>query len=66
MDIELGYIDTYVRWFQAHNAHVMAIVGGFGARLFPILQQRYGNFVALPQFEPLHGAVILAKQNFSA
>lgn len=66
LDIELGYIDTYVRWFQARNAKVMAIVGGFGERLFPILQQRYGNFVALPKFEPLHGAVILAKQNFAS
>lgn len=66
LDIELVAIDTYVRWFQSHNAHVMAIVGGFGERLFPIIQQRYGNFVALPKFEPLHGAVILAKQNFAS
>ncbi len=65
MDIELGYIDTYVRWFKAHNARVLAVVGGFGERLFPILQQHYGNFIALPKFEPLHGAVILAKQNFA-
>jgi glucosamine kinase len=65
MQIELGYIDTYVRWFKSHNAKVMAIVGGLGGRLFPILQQHYGNFVALPKFEPLHGAVILAKQNFA-
>ncbi|HUH78048.1 MAG TPA: BadF/BadG/BcrA/BcrD ATPase family protein, partial [Devosia sp.] len=65
MDIELGYIDTYVRWFKAHNAQVLAVVGGFGERLFPILQQRYGDFIALPKYEPLHGAVILAKQNFA-
>lgn len=65
MDIELGYIDTYVRWFKAHNAQVLAVVGGFGERLFPILQQRYGDFIALPKHEPLHGAVILAKQNFA-
>ena len=65
MDIELGYIDTYVRWFKGHNANIMAIVGGLGERLFPILQQHYGDFVALPKFEPLHGAVILAKQNFA-
>lgn len=64
MDIELGFIDTYVRWFKGHNAQVLAIVGGLGARLFPILKQHYGDFVALPKFEPLHGAVILAKQNF--
>ena len=63
LDIQMGYIDTYVRWFKAHDAKVMAIVGGLGQRLFPRLTQRYGDFVALPQFEPLHGAVILAKQN---
>ena len=63
--IELGYIDTYARWFKKHGATVMAIVGGFGQRLFPILQQQHGDFVALPKFEPLHGAVILAKQNFA-
>ncbi|HEV7291174.1 MAG TPA: BadF/BadG/BcrA/BcrD ATPase family protein [Devosia sp.] len=66
MDIQLGYVDTYANWFKRHGATVMAVVGGFGQRLFPIFQQRYGDFVALPQFEPLHGAVILAKQNFDA
>lgn len=66
LDIEMTYIDTYVRWFKAHGAQVMAIVGGLGQRLFPRLQTRYGDFVALPKFEPLHGAIILAKQNFSA
>jgi glucosamine kinase len=65
LDIELGYIDTYVRWFKSHNAKVMAIVGGLGQRLFPILQENYGDFVALPKYEPLHGAVILAQQNFA-
>ncbi len=44
----------------------MAVVGGFGQRLFPLLQERYGDFVALPLYEPLHGAVILAKQNFAS
>jgi len=66
LDIELAYIDTYARWFKAHGAAVMAVVGGFGQRLFPILEQRYGSFVALPKYEPLHGAIILAKQNFAA
>ena len=66
LEIEMGYIDTYVRWFKSHDAKVMAIVGGLGQRLFPRLQDRYGDFVALPQFEPLHGAVILARQNFAS
>jgi glucosamine kinase len=66
LDIELGYIDTYVNWFKGHGAGVMAIVGGLGQRLFPRLQQRYGDFVAMPKYEPLHGAVILARQNFAS
>jgi glucosamine kinase len=65
MDLQLSYIDNYANWFKARDAKVMAIVGGFGQRLFPLLQQRYGDFVALPLYEPLHGAVILAKQNFA-
>lgn len=64
--IQFGYIDTYVKWFKSHNASVMAIVGGLGQRLFPNMQQRYGDFVALPKYEPLHGAVILARQNFAS
>lgn len=66
LDIELGYIDTYVNWFKGHGAQVMAIVGGLGQRLFPNLQELYGDFVALPKYEPLHGAVILARQNFAS
>ncbi|KKB85630.1 hypothetical protein VW29_06565 [Devosia limi DSM 17137] len=66
MDLQLSYIDTYANWFKARDARVMAVVGGFGQRLFPLLQERYGDFVALPLYEPLHGAVILAKQNFAS
>lgn len=66
LDIEMGYIDTYVNWFKGHGATVMAIVGGLGQRLFPNLQRLYGDFVALPKYEPLHGAVILARQNFAS
>jgi glucosamine kinase len=66
LDIELGHIDTYVNWFKGHGAEIMAIVGGLGQRLFPNLQQLYGSFVALPKYEPLHGAVILARQNFAS
>ncbi|SMQ59435.1 glucosamine kinase [Devosia lucknowensis] len=66
LDIQLGYIDGYVRWFKSHGASVMAIVGGLGQRLYPTLQQHYGDFVALPKYEPLHGAVILARQNFAS
>ncbi|WIY53443.1 BadF/BadG/BcrA/BcrD ATPase family protein [Devosia sp. YIM 151766] len=66
LDIELGHVDNYVNWFKSHGASVMAIVGGLGQRLFPNLQQLYGTFVALPKYEPLHGAIILARQNFAS
>jgi glucosamine kinase len=65
MAIELGYIDTYVRWFKARGVGRMAAVGGFGTRLYPLMMQRYGDFIVRPVHEPLHGAVILAKQIFS-
>lgn len=66
IEVELAYINTYVTWFKSTGADKLAIVGGLGERLFPMLAQRYGDYVALPQFEPLHGALILARQNFAA
>jgi glucosamine kinase len=65
MALELGYIDNYVKWFKARGVGKMAAVGGFGTRLYPLLIARYGDFIVHPQHEPLHGAVILAKQNFA-
>lgn len=66
MELQLSYIDNYVRWFKARNVLKMAAVGGFGTRLYPLMVARYGDFIVPPQHEPLHGAVILAKQNFAA
>ena len=66
MDIELGYINTYVEWFKKRGVTKMAAVGGFGTRLYPLLIERYGDFIVTPRHEPLHGAVILAKQNFGS
>jgi len=66
MELELGYIDNYVNWFKARGVAKMAAVGGFGTRLYPLMIARYGDFIVTPKHEPLHGAVILAKQNFAA
>jgi glucosamine kinase len=66
MDLELDYIDTYVAWFKKRGVQKMAAVGGFGTRLYPLLNARYGSFMAAPMHEPLHGAVILAKQIFAS
>lgn len=65
MALQMSFIDNYANWFKARGATIMAIVGGFGQRLFPLLEQRYDGYVAMPQYEPLHGALILAKQNFA-
>jgi glucosamine kinase len=65
MAIELGYIDSYVNWFKTRGVTRMAAVGGFGTRLYPLLIERYGDFIVRPVDEPLHGAVILARQNFA-
>ncbi len=64
MELELGYIDNYVRWFKARGVTRMAAVGGLGTRLYPQMMARYGDFIVRPMHEPLHGAVILAKQHF--
>ncbi len=66
MDLELGYVDNYVRWFKARGATRMAATGGLGERLFSILVDRYGDFIVKPLGDNLSGAVILAKQNFAA
>jgi glucosamine kinase len=66
MELQLGYIDNYVRWFKARGVDKMAAVGGFGTRLYPLMVARHGAFIVPPQHEPLHGAVILAKQIFAA
>jgi glucosamine kinase len=64
IELELSYIDSYVAWFKARGARRMAAVGGFGTRLYPLMTERYGDFIVAPRHEPLHGAVILAKQIF--
>jgi glucosamine kinase len=64
MELELSEIDKYVAWFKARGVTRMAAVGGFGTRLYPLMMERYGEFIVRPVDEPLHGAVILAKQNF--
>lgn len=64
MELQLSEIDKYVAWFKARGATRMAAVGGFGTRLYPLMTARYGDFIVRPVEEPLHGAVILARQNF--
>lgn len=64
MKFELTSIDHYVHWFMGRGAEAIAVVGGFGRRLYPLLRERYGDLIVEPKAEPLHGAVILARQLF--
>ena len=66
IDLELGYVDNYVRWFKLRGATRMAATGGLGERLYPLLVDRYGDFIVKPLGDNLSGAVILAQQNFGA
>lgn len=64
MQFELYAVDEYVHWFMGHGARTIAVAGGLGARLMPILKERYGDLIAAPKSEPLQGALILARQMF--
>ncbi len=64
MALELSYVDNYVAWFQKRGAKKMAVVGGLADRLFPLLVQRYGDFMVERRGDPLDGALILARQLF--
>lgn len=65
MALQLSYIDSYVKWFKARGAKTLAAVGGFGKRLYPLLRERYGDYIVEPRDEPLQGAVVLASQIFA-
>lgn len=64
MDMQLGYVDNYVRWFKARGARRMAPTGGVSDGMYHLLVERYGDFIVRPQGDNLSGAVILARQNF--
>jgi glucosamine kinase len=65
IDLQFSYVDNYVRWFKARGATRMAPTGGVSERMYPLLVERYGDFIVKPQGDNLSGAVILARQNFA-
>lgn len=65
MAFELSSIDQYVHWFLSKGAKAIAIVGGLGQRMMPLLEERYGTVIVAPKAEPLQGALILARQLFA-
>ena len=40
IELQMSYIDNYVNWFKARGANAMAVVGGFGDRLYPAAASR--------------------------
>lgn len=65
IELELSYVDNYVRWFKTRGATRLAPTGGVSERMYSILVERYGDFIVKPLGDNLSGAVILAKQNFA-
>ncbi len=66
MELELNMIEKYINWFQQHKAKQIAIAGGLGKRLLPILQQQFGSVIIKPKSAPLNGAIIIAQQKFNS
>jgi glucosamine kinase len=65
MEFELKSIERHVSWFTKRGVKSLAIVGGLGQRLLPMLRQRHGEIITEPKSGPLHGALILARQAFA-
>ncbi len=62
IEFELAAIDQYITWFLDRDVKSIAIVGGLGTRLLPILKEIYPQYLVPPQADALHGALILAAQ----
>jgi len=58
--IELGEIEQYINWFLQREIKSIAIVGGLGKRLFPMLEKLHPGLIIEPKSAPLQGAIILA------
>ncbi|MCF6327961.1 MAG: hypothetical protein L3J21_11815 [Devosiaceae bacterium] len=58
--MELAAIEQYINWFLEREIKSIAIVGGLGKRLFPMLEKLHPGLIIEPKSAPLHGAIILA------
>ncbi|MGJ8527523.1 BadF/BadG/BcrA/BcrD ATPase family protein [Maritalea sp.] len=61
MAFEFDQIDQFANWFKARGAKKLAIVGGFGVRLLPLLKERHPNFILGARADAQHGALLMAK-----
>ncbi len=66
MDLQMGYVDNYVRWFKARGARKLAPTGGISEGMYDLLVARYGDFIVRPLGDNLSGALVLCRRNFAS
>lgn len=62
MQFEFDQIEQFINWFKARGAQKLAIVGGLGERLIPILTERFGDYVQAAKSDAQNGALLMAKK----
>lgn len=62
MQFEFDQIEQFITWFKARGAQKLAIVGGLGERLLPILTERFGDYVQAAKSDAQNGALLMAKK----
>lgn len=66
MDFEMDLIGLHINWLKSEGVKSIAIVGGLGRHLLPQIRERFGEIVIEKEPNPLHGALILARQYFGS
>ncbi|WP_424982321.1 BadF/BadG/BcrA/BcrD ATPase family protein [Maritalea sp. S77] len=62
MQFEFDQIEQFINWFKARGAQKLAIVGGLGERLIPILTERFGDYVQGAKSDAQNGALLMAQK----
>ncbi|AVX05646.1 glucosamine kinase [Maritalea myrionectae] len=62
MQFEFDQIEQFINWFKARGAQKLAIVGGLGERLIPILTERFGDYVQAAKSDAQNGALLMAQK----
>ncbi|MCF4097441.1 BadF/BadG/BcrA/BcrD ATPase family protein [Maritalea mediterranea] len=62
MQFEFDQIKQFINWFKARGAQKLAIVGGLGERLIPILQHRFGDYIQAAKSDAQNGALLMAQK----
>ncbi len=62
LDYEISTVGKYVNWFKSRGIEKIAIIGGFGTAILPILKEKFGKIIVEPKASPIEGAIIMAKK----